>query len=265
MTADREPKLRVEALAASYDGVTILEDVTFEVEDQAFVSLLAPSGAGKSTLLKVLAGQLAADAGAVYVDGAPAAERPGHFAYMPQEDLLLPWASVYDNVTLHQRLHPREAPRDPETVYRLIRRFGLEGYEYALPETLSGGMRQRAAFLRTALCPADILLFDEPFGALDVITRSHLQDWLLHMRQELKRTILLVTHDLEEAIYLSDRILIMHGRPSSIRETLTIETPPEARDRRWLFEQGALKAKLYTILESAETAWDPARDRAGGR
>ena len=109
-------------------------------------------------------------------------------------------------------------------------------------------MRQRAAFLRTALCPAEILLLDEPFGALDVITRGGMQDWLLDLRHDLKRTVLLVTHDLEEAIYLADKILILHGRPSTIRQTIEISQPPELRNREWLFAQAELKAELYHLL-----------------
>ena len=142
-----------------------------------------------------------------------------------------------------------------ENALKEFKTFGLDGYQNSYPDQLSGGMRQRAAFLRTALCKADILLLDEPFGALDVITRNDMQDWLLDIRRDLKRTILLVTHDLEEAIYLADRMLILYGRPSSIRKVIEIDAPPEARTREWLFEQAELKAELYHILENAETAW----------
>lgn len=252
-------RLQIDNLSSSYDGVQILQDISFELRDEEFVALLAPSGAGKSTLLKALAGQIATDSGSVRIDGVELPQgsraRSEHFAYMPQEDLLSPWASVWDNVTLYDRLHPDQPGHSRDTVFRLIQRFGLGGYEHELPAKLSGGMRQRAAFLRTALCPADILLLDEPFGALDVITRGSMQDWLLDIRRDLKRTILLVTHDLEEAIYLADRMLILYGRPSSIRKVIEIDAPPEARTREWLFEQAELKAELYHILENAETAW----------
>lgn len=252
-------KLQVDNLNSSYDGIPILENITLELQDEEFVALLGPSGAGKSTLLKALASQIDIDEGTVRVDGqiltAESRARSEHFAYMPQEDLLFPWASVWDNVTLYDRLHPHGEGHSTETVYDLISRFGLGGYEHELPSKLSGGMRQRAAFLRTALCPADILLLDEPFGALDVITRGTMQDWLLNIRRVLKRTILLVTHDLEEAIYLADRILILHGRPSSIRKIIEIPTPPEERDREWLFAQAEHKSEIYHLLKNAEAAW----------
>ena len=123
--------------------------------------------------------------------------------------------------------------------------FGLAGYEDAYPSALSGGMRQRAAFLRTALCKSEILLLDEPFGALDVITRGEMQDWLLSMREKMNRTVVLVTHDMDEAIYLSDRILILGGRPSRVVCQLTPETPAEGRSRDWLYGQGELRRRIH--------------------
>lgn len=125
--------------------------------------------------------------------------------------------------------------------------FGLKGYEYAYPNELSGGMRQRAAFLRTALCSADILLLDEPFGALDVITRNDMQDWLLKLRKELNRTMLLVTHDIDEALYLADRILILGGSPASICKEITLQRCEKSRE--WLYDQGELKKEIYQLLK----------------
>ena len=125
--------------------------------------------------------------------------------------------------------------------------FGLKGYEQAYPYELSGGMRQRAAFLRTALCSADILLLDEPFGALDVITRNDMQDWLLKLRSELNRTMLLVTHDIEEALYLADRILILGGSPASICREISFKDCKKSRE--WLYDQGGLKKEIYQLLK----------------
>lgn len=127
-------------------------------------------------------------------------------------------------------------------------RFGLQGCEEKYPHELSGGMRQRAAFLRTTLCEADIYLLDEPFGALDVITRGNMQDWLQELRRNLKKTILLVTHDTDEAIYLSDRILILGGPGEGIRKEITIAQ--KERDRQWLYAQGALRAEIYEIIQA---------------
>ena len=128
----------------------------------------------------------------------------------------------------------------------------MAGYEHAYPKELSGGMRQRAAFLRTALCSADILLLDEPFGALDVITRNDMQDWLLAMRKELQKTTLLVTHDIDEALYLADRILILGGSPASIVKEINLHEVVKSRD--WLFTQGEQRKEIYSLLRGESHA-----------
>lgn len=160
--------------------------------------------------------------GIFYVDDVQVTGVSSHFAYMPQDDLLLPWKNILDNVCLYGKLHGH-INEAREKALQEFETFGLKGYERAYPFELSGGMRQRAAFLRTALCSADILLLDEPFGALDVITRNDMQDWLLKLRSELNRTMLLVTHDIEEALYLADRILILQGSPASICREISLK------------------------------------------
>lgn len=244
-------KLEIDKLAVSFDGRTILGGLSFDVADGEFVSLLGPSGCGKSTILNVLAGIVTPEGGAVRVDGATISGTSEHFAYMPQEDLLLPWKSILDNVCLYGAIHgtKKEAA---ERARALFPAFGLAGYEGAYPDALSGGMRQRAAFLRTAMCQADILLLDEPFGALDVITRGDMQDWLQNMRSQLGKTTLLVTHDIDEAIYLSDRILVLNGRPASIREEITISERDRSRD--WLYAQGDLRTRIHHLLSEEESA-----------
>lgn len=176
------------------------------------------------------------------VDGQAIRGISGKFAYMPQNDLLFPWKTILENVCLYGRIHgsAEAMRREAKESFSL---FGLEGYEDKYPAQLSGGMRQRAAFLRTALCQADILLLDEPFGALDVITRGEMQDWLLSMRKRLNRTVVLVTHDMDEAIYLSDRILILNQSPARITGEIAIEE--KARTREWLYEQGELRRQLH--------------------
>lgn len=241
-------KLHIEGLSAAYDGQPILSDVSFDVEEGAFVSILGPSGCGKSTILNILAGVVTPQSGAITVDGQPLRQPGEHFAYMPQEDLLLPWKTIMDNVCLYGTIH-RQKAQAREKAQALFPVFGLQGYEQAYPDELSGGMRQRAAFLRTALCHADILLLDEPFGALDVITRSDMQDWLATMRSQLGKTTLLVTHDIDEAIYLSDKILILNGRPASIKQEIVLTEQP--RSREWLYAQGALRTDIYKLLREA--------------
>ena len=241
-------KLHIDGLSASFDGQPILSNVSFGVEEGEFVSILGPSGCGKSTILNILAGVVTPQSGTITVDGQPLRQPGEHFAYMPQEDLLLPWKTIMDNVCLYGTLHKQQA-QAREKAQALFPVFGLQGYEQAYPDELSGGMRQRAAFLRTALCHADILLLDEPFGALDVITRSDMQDWLATMRSQLGKTTLLVTHDIDEAIYLSDKILILNGRPASIKKEIVLTEQP--RSREWLYAQGALRTDIYKLLREA--------------
>lgn len=238
-------KLAVEKLEAGYQGKTVVKDVSFTVEKGEFISLIGPSGCGKSTVLKVLAGLLEPMAGTIMVDDAPLQGGSRHFSYMPQSDLLLDWYDILDNVCLYGKIHGKKKEAQQQALKNL-KEFGLAGYEHAYPSQLSGGMRQRAAFLRTALCDSDILLLDEPFGALDVITREDMQDWLNRMRQRLDRTTLLVTHDIDEAIYLSDRILILGQRPATITRIVDVRHPH--KDRAWLYAQGELRAAIHQEL-----------------
>lgn len=210
-----------------------------------FVSILGPSGVGKSTLLNILSGMLKPDQGSILLDQEQISGVTPHFTYMPQDDLLFPWKTVLNNVCLYGAVHNTKSIQRAEAI-RLFPDFGLSGYEQAYPAELSGGMRQRAAFLRTVLCHSEILLLDEPFGALDVITRGEMQDWLLALQKRLNQTILLVTHDIDEAIYLSDRILILNGTPASITRELLIEK--KERTRAWLYEQSRLRMQIHHLI-----------------
>lgn len=239
-------KLAVENLNFSYTDKKIIRDLSFAVQDGEFISILGPSGCGKSTLLNVLAGILQPESGRILIDGRQTTGVTSQFAYMPQNDLLFSWKTIMDNVCLYGEIHHcREAMR--EQARRQLARFGLAGCENKYPGELSGGMRQRAAFLRTTLCEAEIYLLDEPFGALDVITRSDMQDWLRELCSSMKKTILLVTHDTDEAIYLSDRILILGAPGEGIREEITVTEMN--RTRKWLYEQGALRARIHRIIK----------------
>lgn len=239
-------KLEVRNLQFLYDEKEIFSKLSFSVNDGEFVSILGPSGCGKSTVLNLLAGIILPKSGEMCVEGEKTQGINRHFAYMPQSDLLLPWKTILDNVCLYGKIHG-DAKAAQKRARELFPTFGLSGYENAYPSSLSGGMRQRAAFLRTALCGADILLLDEPFGALDVITRGDMQDWLISMRKELNRTALLVTHDIDEAIYLSDRILVMGGTPASIVQEIHISE--NNRTRAWLFTQSALRSEIHVCIK----------------
>lgn len=239
-------KLQIKDISISFENNCILEKLCLDIEEGEFVALVGPSGCGKSTLLNVLAGVLEPEEGAVYVNDAKVKGVSSHFAYMPQSDLLLPWKTILDNVTLYGALHgqKKEAEKRARQEFAV---FGLKGYEKAYPSELSGGMRQRAAFLRTALCSADIMLLDEPFGALDVITRNDMQDWLLRLRAELGRTTLLVTHDIDEALYLADRMVILGGRPATVVREINLKNVKKSRE--WLYDQTELRKEIHSLLK----------------
>ena len=227
------PRLEVRGIEKRFveDGrtVDVLRPIAIEVRAGEFVSVIGPSGCGKSTLFNIVAGLEAPDAGAVLIDGATATGRIEAFAYMPQQDLLFPWRRVLDNTTLGLEIVgvPRAEAR--ARAQALFPRFGLEGFERAYPHTLSGGMRQRAALLRTVLLERPILLLDEPFGALDAITRMELREWLADVSAEFGWTVLLVTHDVREAVLLSDRIVVLTPRPAVVAQTIEVGLPRPRR------------------------------------
>ena len=243
-------KLCVENLSISFDKQLILNHIDFQIRQGEFVALLGPSGCGKSTILNILAGLLSKETGIIKVDNQEIKGLSDHFAYMPQSDLLLPWKTILDNVTLYGQINHDSKAK--ENALKEFKTFGLDGYQNSYPDQLSGGMRQRAAFLRTALCKADILLLDEPFGALDVITQNDMQDWLLDLRKQYNRTTLLVTHDIDEALFLADRILILSHRPASILKEIDLSNVSKSRD--WLFEQGTLKKEIFELLKGENNA-----------
>ena len=222
-------QLEVRHLAKRFrvDGrmVVALQDVSLSLAPGEFVALLGPSGCGKSTLLNIVGGLLQPDEGEVWLEGRPAPDRLGQVAYMPQRDLLLPWRSVLENVILGPEIAQRPLQEAREEALSLLPTFGLAGFEDAHPATLSGGMKQRAALLRTFLLHGSVMLLDEPFGALDALTRYQLQDWLIQVWDQLRQTILFVTHDVEEALLLSDRVYVMTPRPGRIMMEIPVPLP----------------------------------------
>jgi ABC-type nitrate/sulfonate/bicarbonate transport system ATPase subunit len=230
--------------------VPVLDGVSLSVPGEAFVSLVGPSGCGKSTLLRVLAGLLVPDEGTATVDGEDAAGRPGLVAYMPQKDLLFPWRRALANATLGAEVAGVAKGEAQARARELLPLFGLEGFERAWPNQLSGGMRQRLALLRTFLTPRRTLLLDEPFGALDAITRREMQAWLQDVWQRDRRTVLFVTHDVEEALLLSDTVAVMSPRPGRIVARVAV---PFARPRPPGLvvepEFVALKSELLAALQ----------------
>jgi ABC-type nitrate/sulfonate/bicarbonate transport system ATPase subunit len=231
--------------------VGALDGVDLRAGTGEFVVLIGPSGCGKSTLLNIICGLMEPDSGEVFLDGQPVLDRTGLLGYMLQKDLLLPWRTVMGNVLLGPEISglDREASRDEAR--RLLPQFGLDGFEDNYPATLSGGMRQRAALLRTFLCRRKALLLDEPFGALDALTRRRLQQWLLKVWSGFRQTIIFVTHDVDEAVYLADRVYVMTPRPGRIK--LQVEIPlgrPRLPEMITSAQFGALKAQLLAALEA---------------
>ena len=200
-----------------------LASVSMYADPGEFVSIVGTSGCGKSTLFNLIAGLELPDAGEVRLDGRRAHGATGRVGYMPQRDLLLPWRRVMDNVTLGVEIARGDVAEARRRATELLPDFGLEGFADSYPHELSGGMRQRAALLRTILTGHDVLLLDEPFGALDALTRLEMQQWLLDIWERFGKTILFISHDVDEAIILSDRIYVMSPRPARIIAELTID------------------------------------------
>jgi len=203
----------------------VLDGVSLGATPGQFVSLLGPSGCGKSTVLRVLAGLLVPDAGTAVVAGASVVGRPGACTLQPQRDTLLPWKRCLDNAVLGATVAGVPLAEARTTAGRLWDRFGLAGYENAWPGELSGGMRQRLALLRAFLVPRPVILLDEPLGALDAITRRDLQVWLEEVWQADRRSVLLVTHDVDEAILLSDRVVVLSDRPAHVVADIAVGLP----------------------------------------
>lgn len=223
----------------------VLSNVSFEVLPGTLTALVGPSGCGKSTLLRILAGLISPDVGRAAVGTRELTGRPGGVAYHPQRDALLPWLRAIENATLGAETCGRDRAKVRRDAEALLDRFGLTGLRDAWPEELSGGMCQRVALMRTFLMPQPVLGLDEPLGALDALTRRSLQDWLLDIVADEHRATLLVTHDIDEALLLADRIHVMSGRPGRIVHT---EERPSSQVRRRERETGQDRPVAQRIM-----------------
>ena len=251
------PKIEVRDLAKTFpvrDGqLEVLRDLQMFAKPGEFVSIIGPSGCGKSTMFNIVAGLESTSAGEVLIDGAVATGDTSHVAYMPQKDLLFPWRRILDNTTLGLEIESetmldvvrpflrpdrwlldlllqREGGSPKKRAARakaqpLFETFGLTGFEHSYPFELSGGMRQRAALLRTVVQERSVILLDEPFGALDALTRTEMQGWLEQVWEQYKWTVFLITHDIREAIFLADRVYVLTARPASVRLVMEIDIP----------------------------------------
>jgi NitT/TauT family transport system ATP-binding protein len=250
--ADASVGISFRSIRKSFGELVALDDVTFEVERHARIGIVGPSGGGKSTLLQLVAGLLEPDSGVVNVEGATdPKERLARCAMMPQRDLLLPWRTALDNaiIAMQNRGISRNEARSKTRPF--FERFGLAEFEDVRPAQLSGGMRQRVSFLRTLMADKDVLLLDEPFGALDSITRAQMQEWLLGALGDVPRTVLLVTHDVEEALLLSGTVVVLSARPGRVVKVLetNLRTTGSRREIVTSPEFVALKEQALEALE----------------
>ncbi|MCE8006274.1 ABC transporter ATP-binding protein [Aestuariivita sp.] len=240
--------LAMQGVGITLGGTVVLDDITLHVAEGEFVSILGPSGAGKSTIFRLLTGALRHDRGMVTAGGRPLDQGEPGFAFMPQRDALMPWRRILDNLTLGLEVQGMARREARARVLPLLSAFGLAGFERHYPAQLSGGMRQRAALLRTLVQGRPVQLLDEPFGALDALTRTQMQAWFEDRWREARWTTLLVTHDVREAVALSDRIYVLSRRPARVIAEIPVPAPRPRLGRAPGPDAHALEAQLVDIL-----------------
>ncbi|AZH27742.1 ABC transporter ATP-binding protein [Paenibacillus sp. M-152] len=238
------PALELDGISLAFrekrSSLPVLQDVSLTVKPGEFVSLIGPSGSGKSTLFHIIGGLLKPQQGRIRMHGRDMTGERGHISYMPQQPALFPWRTTLDNILLGQENAPRkdaaagslygsERERRKEAL-QWLEQVGLGKFAKAYPHTLSGGMQQRAAFLRALLSPQELMLLDEPFSALDALTRADMQQWLLRMWEKNRRSVLFITHSIEEALLLSDRIYVLSARPASVMHVVDVPFPRPRRE-----------------------------------
>ena len=225
------PVLEVKGVSKSFDGEEIIRNISLELKEGEIVSLLGVSGGGKTTLFNIIAGLSTLDEGNIYLEGQEITGKPGNISYMLQKDLLLPYRTLLDNVALPLTIRGMKKSEAREKAAGYFEEFGLEGAEKKYPAEISGGMKQRAALLRTYLFSEKVALLDEPFSALDMLTKASVHEWYLEVMEKIKLSTLFITHDIDEAILLSDRIYLLTGKPGSITKEIVIKEPkPRKKD-----------------------------------
>lgn len=231
--------LELQNVSFSYQDKEILRDVNLLIKHGEFVTILGPSGSGKSTLFQLIGGLQSPQSGSIILEGKNITGNRGHISYMPQTPSLLPWRSIVQNVVLGQEL---QGKKEYEMADEMLRKAGLIEYRNAFPHELSGGMKQRVAFIRALLSPQPIICLDEPFSALDELTRQEMQSWLLSIWEQYKKTIIFVTHNIEEALFLSDRILVLSDRPARMKQEVVVPFM-RPREEAMLFSDVFLRYK----------------------
>ncbi len=242
-------KLEVKNISKSFDGKPVLKDVSIELNKGELVCLLGVSGGGKTTLFNIISGLMTPDKGQILLDGKDITNQSGHISYMLQKDLLLPYRTVEDNVALPLLLKGLKKKEARKKVSPLFSQFGLDGTQKKYPSQLSGGMRQRAALLRTYMFSKDVALLDEPFSALDTITKSSMHKWYLNVMEQIQLSTLFITHDIDEAVLISDRIYLLTGSPGEITEEIIIKEPkPRPDDFNLTAEFLEYKRRILSLI-----------------
>ncbi|MCR5667249.1 MAG: ABC transporter ATP-binding protein [Eubacterium sp.] len=240
--------LSAKKITHCYEKDVIIEDVSVELHKEEIVSLLGVSGVGKTTLFQILSGLVKPTSGTVYLEGEEITGKAGHISYMLQKDLLMPYHTMEDNVAMPLLIQGMKKAEARKKASSYFAEFGIEGTQRNYPSQLSGGMRQRAALLRTYLFGKEVALLDEPFSALDAITKSEMHRWYLEVMHRIRLSTIFVTHDIDEAIFLSDRILVMAGHPGHIVKELTL---PKEKDNDFLLSSKSLEMKreILSVLQ----------------
>ncbi|GAB6992184.1 ABC transporter ATP-binding protein [Paenibacillus pini] len=228
------PALEVDSVYKTFNSkrskLPVLDHISLTVEQGEFVSIIGPSGCGKSTLFHMIGGLTTPDSGVIRMNGRDVTGERGHISYMPQQPALFPWRTIEDNVLLAREVQGTAGKEDHEEAREWLAKVGLGGFEKDYPHTLSGGMQQRAAFLRAMLSTQELMCLDEPFSALDALTRSDMQHWLLDLWEENRRSVLFITHNIEEALLLSNRIYVFSSRPATVLHEIIVPFPRPRRD-----------------------------------
>ena len=245
--------LQVKGVSKSFGEEQIIQNICLELKEGEIISLLGVSGSGKTTLFNIIAGLSEPDEGAVYLEGEEITGKPGRVSYMLQKDLLLPYRTVLDNVALPLLIRGMKKREARKKAAGYFEEFSLAGTEKKYPAQISGGMRQRAALLRTYLFSEKVALLDEPFSALDMLTKSTVHEWYLEVMEKIKLSTLFITHDIDEAILLSDRICLLTGRPGEITREIIIREPrPRGRDFNLSEEFLQYKREIISHLEQTK-------------
>ena len=239
--------LELRHVSKSFGNKQVLQEISLHVANGEFVSVIGPSGSGKSTMFSLIGGLLEPDAGEIYLSGENITNKRGFISYMPQQASLFPWRTIIENVLVGQEL---QGKKDYERAEAMLERAGLGDVIHAYPHELSGGMKQRVAFIRALLSPQSLMLLDEPFSALDEFTRTDMQKWLLSIWEDDEQSILVITHNIDEALFLSDKIIILSVNPAEIKEV--IEVPfKRPRDEELLLSEEFLqwKRKIMDVIQ----------------